>query len=326
MNDVSKAGLLKRFSAFLLDLILTCILATGFFLLIGTIADYYGAAEKMSASKQVVFDQLWLTADETVTVLPESVQELYQKHQAATEAVTSAKDAFAEVCDVAAENVTMEIYNTLTREQQQLYEAYQEAVKEQAPTKTAFENGFWYELDQKLYDKLPESLQKAYSAYDKDMQYCFSIVLVTISLGLFFAILVIEFVLPLIFKNGQTLGKKIFGIGVMQIDGTKLRPVACFVRAMLGKYAIETMFPVMLITFIFFIGGGPLLVILLFALIIFQIILFLATKEHRPIHDAIASSVTVDLATQMIFDSIDDKIAYIEQQHLEQVNSEKIGK
>ena len=81
-----------------------------------------------------------------------------------------------------------------------------------------------------------------------------------------------------------------------------------------------------MITFIFFIGGGPLLVILLFALIIFQIILFLATKEHRPIHDAIASSVTVDLATQMIFDSIDDKIAYIEQQHLEQVNSEKTGK
>ena len=43
----------------------------------------------------------------------------------------------------------------------------------------------------------------------------------------------------------------------------------------------------------------------------------IASKTNSPIHDMIANTVTVDMASQMIFDSRDEKIEYIKRIHAE---------
>ena len=136
------------------------------------------------------------------------------------------------------------------------------------------------------------------------------------SVSFFLAFLVIEYILPLIFKNGQTVGKKVFGLGVMRSNGVRVRPISLFARTFLGKYVVETMIPVLVAMMIIFnaIGVmpspglfGPILVVLL---LIAQIVLVAATKTNSMIHDIVSDCVVVDLASQMIFDSEQAMIDY----------------
>ena len=53
-------------------------------------------------------------------------------------------------------------------------------------------------------------------------------------------------------KNGQTIGKKIFGLAVMQTDSVRVKPIAMLIRTLLGKYTIETMAPLLIIFLILF--------------------------------------------------------------------------
>ena len=48
------------------------------------------------------------------------------------------------------------------------------------------------------------------------------------------------------------------------------------------------------------------------ALVIVEIILLFSTRERCMIHDKLATTVTVDLASQMIFNTPEDLIAYKE--------------
>ena len=135
--------------------------------------------------------------------------------------------------------------------------------------------------------------------------------------GLLAAFVALELVVPLILGNGQTLGKKIFGIAVMMTSGVKISPVALFVRTVLGKYTVETMVPIFIIAFTFFgflgIGGTAVLLLLL----IFEICLLIFNKTRPMIHDALAMTVCVDMASQLIFDSEDELLAYKARVHAE---------
>jgi uncharacterized RDD family membrane protein YckC len=133
----------------------------------------------------------------------------------------------------------------------------------------------------------------------------------------------LEFVIPLIFKNGQTVGKKIFGIAVMREDGVRISPMLLFVRTILGKYTVETMLPVFIIVMIFLGAMGIVGVVVLAAILITQIVLLIVTKARTPLHDVLSHTVTVDYASQLIFDSVEDMIAYKKKIHAEQVESEK---
>lgn len=147
-------------------------------------------------------------------------------------------------------------------------------------------------------------------------------VLIT-SLSICLAFLVLEFFVPLLLKNGQTLGKKIFGIGVMHEDGIRITGVMLFARTILGKYAIETMLPLMLIV-LFLIGNlGVIALGLLLVLAVVQLSLLIATRTHAMIHDKLASTVTVDIASQLIFDTRADLIAYKEKKHAEKVAQQR---
>ena len=171
------------------------------------------------------------------------------------------------------------------------------------------------------------NIDAASTAFSKDPEALYAwnmmiyLAIIMTSLSILLAYLALEFAVPLLFGHGQTVGKKVFGIGVMRREGIRVNGVCMFIRTVLGKFAVETMIPVMMLLMLFFgaiglpgllIGGGIILV---------EIVLLLTTREHCMIHDKLANTVTVDLASQMIFDTQEDLMA-----HKQKVAAEKAAK
>ena len=138
--------------------------------------------------------------------------------------------------------------------------------------------------------------------------YVFNLLFMMTSIGILLAFIVLEFVIPLIFKNGQTVGKKVFEIALVRTDCVKITTLSLFARTLLGKFAIETMFPVLMVFMFLFGGLGILAVVLFAAIIILNIVLFFVTKNRTPIHDLLAGTVAVDMKLQMIFASEEELI------------------
>ena len=131
-----------------------------------------------------------------------------------------------------------------------------------------------------------------------------NLTLVIVGGSLLIAMGLLEFVVPLLFKNGQTLGKKIFGIGLMRKDCVKVTPFMMFVRTILGKYTLETMIPALIIVGTFVFGNGGMVgIMILSTIVVLQFMLPLMMKKRTGLHDLMACTVPVDLQSQMIFDS-----------------------
>jgi len=178
-----------------------------------------------------------------------------------------------------------------------------------------------FDISTEEYEALTEEKRADYEAAlaafseDDEAGYLYTLLinltLVIITFGILLSYLILEFTVPLLFGNGQTLGKKVFGVGVMRVDGVKITPAMLFVRTILGKYTLETMIPVLLILMIFFgvIGIEGTLVILLLTVV--QLALLAATRTRLLLHDLLAQSVTVDLASQRIFESAEARTEYL---------------
>ena len=153
-------------------------------------------------------------------------------------------------------------------------------------------------------------------AQDEEALYAYNmmiqLIILMTSFGILLAYLVLEWIVPLVLGNGQTIGKKIFGIGVMRQDGVRVNGVCMFIRTVLGKYAIETMIPVMMALMLYFGSVGEVGWLVVGVIGVAQVILLATTRERCMIHDKLASTVTVDLASQMIFDTPEARIAYQE--------------
>ena len=155
---------------------------------------------------------------------------------------------------------------------------------------------------------------KAYAALAADAEFnntynlMFNYTILIIVFSILAAFLLMEFLIPLLLKNGQTLGKKIFGIGVMRADGLKLPPVLLFARTVLGKYTVETMIPVMIVVMIMFGVMGAFGIVVIAALLAIELGMLIASPARTPIHDKLAGTVTVDIASQMIFDTQEELI------------------
>lgn len=183
--------------------------------------------------------------------------------------------------------------------------------------------GINFSLSEEEVAKLGEDVLATYQAAaeelskDTQAQIAFEKVLNTVfaalSLSLFVSSLLLEFLVPIWLKNGQTLGKKAFGVGVMRIDGVKINKMILFTRAILGKYTLETMIPALLLLMLFFGTLGMVgLLALVAALFVIAGTLFV-TKKHTAIHDLLACTVAVDLSSQLIFDTPEEREEYIEQ-------------
>ena len=247
MYDFQRAGMWKRISAALLDVILLAIAVVGFALLLATVLNYNGYYERMNA----------------------------------------AYDQYEEIYGVSLD-MTSEEYEKLPDPEKELYKM---AVKEFSAD---------YEVN-----------------YVYRMMFNYTLIITIFSFLLGF--LLLEFLVPILFKNGQTIGKKIFGVGLMREDGVKITPFLLFARTVLGKYTLETMFPVLVLTLIYFGVMGIIGTIAVVGMWLFNLILLFATKARTPIHDKMAHTVAVDLASQMIFDTPEAMLAYKKRIHAESV-------
>lgn len=199
---------------------------------------------------------------------------------------------------------------------------------------TEYENAYGvdFEITQEEYDKLEgdalENFKAAEKAFAEDPEVAKSgamiinLTLVIVSVSLFLAFFVLEFIIPVCLGNGQTLGKKVFGVGVMFNNGIKLTPLGLFARGLLGKFTVETMVPVLIIMMIFFFGAGYIGLIALALIPVLECILYFTSSSRTLIHDALSGTVAVDMASQMIFDTYDDMIAYKKRVHAEAVDKE----
>ena len=142
-----------------------------------------------------------------------------------------------------------------------------------------------------------------------------SLTLIITTFSILISCLVMEFLIPLLFGNGQTLGKKIFGIAVMRIDGVKISPLILFVRTVLGKFTLETMIPVFLIIMLYFQLTGIVGIGAIAILFLAQIALVIASRTNSLLHDKLSSTVVVDFVSQMIFDTPEDLIEYKKRLH-----------
>ena len=157
------------------------------------------------------------------------------------------------------------------------------------------------ENEKKKFDDANIALQKDREA-QKSYSVLINLTLMLISLSTLIAYLIWEFIIPLCLKNGQTLGKKIFGIAVIHTSGIKITPMLLFIRTVLGKYTLETMVPMLIMMMIFMNSIGVIGAIILGLLAITQLVLIIATPTNSLIHDILAKTVVIDLASQMIFE------------------------
>lgn len=144
-----------------------------------------------------------------------------------------------------------------------------------------------------------------------------SLILLMITVGLLISMLLLYVGVPLLLKNGQTIGKKAFALGVIRQDGVKMNNLQLFVRTLLGQFTIETMIPVYIVLMIYANTIGLLGTVVLFLLFIGQIICMGVTQNNAALHDLLACTTVVDLASQKVFESQEALIEYTKQVHAE---------
>ena len=175
-----------------------------------------------------------------------------------------------------------------------------------------------------LSDAEKQNYDTAYQALIKDEEIIqnynilLNLTLLVTTFGILLAIVALELVVPLILKNGQTIGKKIFGIGLVRNDGVQMNNMQLFVRTILGKFTIETMIPVYIIVMVLFNSIGIIGAIVIGGILLVQLISIIVTSNKTLIHDMLAGTVAVDISSQMIFRTTEDLIAYKAKIHAEQ--------
>ena len=178
----------------------------------------------------------------------------------------------------------------------------------------------------KFTDEEKAKFDLAVEAFENDVEAnkawntLINLIFFIISFSILFSHIVTEFIVPLIFGNGQTIGKKVFALGVMRSHHVKLKTTELFIRAILGKCTMEAMFPIFLIVMISLGALGFVGVIVLFLFIVLQLCLIIFTKNNCLIHDILSDTVVVDMSSQMIFDSDEALLEYQKEIHLQNVS------
>ena len=180
------------------------------------------------------------------------------------------------------------------------------------------------DLSNEEYEKLPEAEKQAREEKFKELEKMLwdnedvrslnSEIITNVSVSIITSLLIGTtiwyFVIPLFLKHGRTLGKKIFGLAVVRTNGVKLTNPILFVRSLIGFYAIETMFPLTLLFMTLFgsLGIVGIITIILFAVL--QIFVMIYTKTNSCIHDLLTDSAVVDMASQQIFETQDERTEF----------------
>lgn len=272
MFELRKIGIVKRASALLLDAILLAVLTTGFMFIISLICNY--------SKEEKLANAYYAEWEDFRTEYVGGVSAFYGFEYSEDE------DGGYTIKTSDGKDTTLD----------EVMERLDKSGGEDAETAEA------YRVYLDLMERVPPS------KVNRQYRYVYSLLFMMTSLGILLAYLVLEFIIPIILKNGQTIGKKVFAIALVRNDCVKISILSLFARTLLGKFAIETMFPVLLV-FLFLFGEMGILAIILFAaLAILNITMFFATKNRTPIHDMLAMTVAVDLKLQMIFESEEELV------------------
>ncbi len=165
------------------------------------------------------------------------------------------------------------------------------------------------EAERQLYDDAIAALNADEAfAYAYNMSLNLSLVIASVSILL--AILGWEFLFPLFLGNGQTLGKKIFGLGLIRNDGIRVNNLQVFTRTVLGKFTIETMIPLYILFMIFWGAMGMMGTAVLLVVLVGQAICLCVTRTNSAIHDLLAGTVVVDISSQMIFENTEELVEF----------------
>ena len=251
MFDLQKAGIFKRFSAFLVDVVAFFLLAISLALVLSTVLgydNYNNTIEEARAKYAAEYDiNLNITAEEKAA-LPDDVKARYD----------AADKAYGSDPEVIRAHVMVE-----------------------------------------------------------------ALMLLLVSLCVLIPSVVLEFVVPLLLKNGQTLGKKIFGLAVVRSNSVKATGPAMFIRAIIGKCTMETMVPICILIMIVSGKLGSIGLIVLALIAILQAAMMISTRTNSCIHDLISDTVVVDYASQRIFESNEELLEAKKKAHLEAAQSAK---
>ena len=288
MFELKKVGIVKRASAWLLDAILLAVLTTGFMYIISLIAGY---SHQQSLLKEYrgAWDEYRIEYLDDIADRYGFVYEVRDEEGTDYTITYKADGKEADFFDVI-----------------RAMEA-DPPKEDAAPTLTTAYNAY-LDLVNGVKDEAGDIVEEGIPMGKLDAQYKLvnSLLFTMLSIGLLLAYLVLEFILPVILKNGQTVGKKVFAICLVRPNCVKITNLALFARTLIGKFAFETMFPILLV-FLFLFGGlGWIAVGLFAALFLLNAILFFATKNRTPIHDLLAGTVAVDAKLQMIYYSEDE--------------------
>ena len=190
--------------------------------------------------------------------------------------------------------------------------------------------GVRFEITEEEYLAFSEEKQQlyndAYKAFrqDKEFLYAYNMMLnlvtITISLSLLLGVAIVEFIIPLILKNGQTVGKKVFGIGLVRVDGVQLTTLQLFTRTILGKFTVELMIPAYIIIMLYFSIADIISLAILIIILIVQVVCPIVTRTNSAFHDLLSGTVAIDIASQQIFRSKEELLEYTKKAHAEQAN------
>lgn len=187
--------------------------------------------------------------------------------------------------------------------------------------------GISFDITREAYDAMTDAERQnwdnAYEALiaDEAAMQAYNInvnlILIMTTAGILVSMLILHLLIPLLLKNGQTVGKKAFSLGVIRQDGVKMNTIQLFVRTILGRFTLETMIPVYVILMILWGTIGILGPAVLFVLLLGQIICMGVTRNNAALHDLLAGTTVVDLSSQKVFDSQEALIEYTKQVHAE---------
>ena len=133
---------------------------------------------------------------------------------------------------------------------------------------------------------------------------------------------ILMFAVPLLLGNGQTVGKKVFSLGLIRKDGVRLNTMQLFARTLLGKFTIETMIPVYLVLMMFWGIMDMTGTAVICALALAQLLCYGLTRTNGLIHDLLAGTAVVDISSQQIFGSEEELIEYKKRIHAEQAEKQ----
>ena len=202
------------------------------------------------------------------------------------------------------------------------YDGYNETF-ENARSRYEAQYGVTFSITQEQYQAMTEQERQnhdaAYAALiaDEDAMYAYNmavnLMLMMTTVGVLLAVLVVEVIVPLLLKNGQTMGKKLFGLGLVRTNGVKINTLQLFIRTLLGNFTIETMIPVYILMMMFWGTIGTVGPLILMVLALAQVICIGATRTNSAIHDLLAGTAVVDLSSQRVFDDVQELMEYTKQ-------------